>query len=86
MTTGSSSTSRSMTLQLMHQSAYQSSSSGVPEERASASARSRSAGVLTVCQALVVCSWPRLSTMRGWPIGLNGSVWPLNAPYQQASP
>ncbi|MNY41748.1 hypothetical protein D3C86_1765860 [compost metagenome] len=85
MTIGSSSTSRSMTLQLMHQSAYQSSSSGVPDDRASASARSSSAGVLRVCQVLAFCACPLLSTIRGWPIGLSGSVWPLKAPYQQAS-
>ncbi|MNL55604.1 hypothetical protein D3C87_1790300 [compost metagenome] len=69
----------------MHQSAYQSSSSGVPDDRASASTRSRSAEVLTVCQVLVFCAGPLFSAIRGWPIGLNGSVWPLKAPYQQAS-
>ncbi|MNP71671.1 hypothetical protein D3C76_1680890 [compost metagenome] len=85
---GSLSTSCSMTLQLMHQSAYQSSSSGVLAAFASARAWSSSAGVLMVCHwpASGACGLPEALMTRGWPIGLKGSVWPLKAPYQQARP
>ncbi|MNG37633.1 hypothetical protein D3C84_1250460 [compost metagenome] len=41
----------------MHQSAYQSSSSGWPAALAAASALSSAAGVVMVCQSLALLAW-----------------------------